>query len=128
MIFINPIVDILLIAGLVPAITTLAGFFIKRREISRYLGLIGFAGYIILIIYLLQPDVWNTNLNLYLSDVLGSSKLSLNGFSRFFIIVFSLIALPSFLESVNYMEKDRNLGLQWQMIYSHSLYFGRQWP
>ncbi len=116
MMFINPIVDILLIAGLVPAVTTLAGFFIKRGETSRYLGLIGFAGYIILIIYLLQPDVWNTNLNLYLSDVLGSSKLSLNGFSRFFIIVFSLIALPSFLESVNYMEKDRNLGSYYTLV------------
>ncbi|HIQ13719.1 MAG TPA: hypothetical protein EYH44_05010 [Thermoprotei archaeon] len=111
---INAIFDILIISGLVPLLTVLAAFFLKNRV--RYLGVIGFIGYLVLILYILQDGVWNGNLKLLLMDIPGSSSLSINDFSKFFILVFSILALPTYLHSINYMEKDRNLGSYYTLL------------
>ncbi len=113
---VNPIFDVLIISGLVPIITTLLAFFLKDREKLRYLGFVGFIGYIILIIYILQDFVWTNNFELTLMDIPGSSKLALNDFSKFFILVFSILALPTYLHSINYMEEDRNLSNYYVLV------------
>ncbi len=115
MIFINPIYDILIFSGLIPIITALLGLLLGRRY-EKYLGLIGFIGYVTILFYLFQPDVWSIDLSIPLSPFIGSSRLSITSFTKFFIIVFALLALPAYLESIDYMEEDRNLTSYYTLI------------
>ena len=116
MIFINPIYDVLIISGIIPIVTAVLGLYLKGRGAERYLGMVGFIGYLILLFYLLQPDIWRLEYSITLSPITGSSRLTISPFTKFFILVFSLLALPAYLQSIDYMEKDRNLTNYYTLI------------
>ncbi len=113
MILVNPVVDILLISGLAAVIVPLLGGLVRAEK--RFLGIVGVLAYIALLAYLLQPDVWGSIHRYEPFQGLFSSSLTLDGFSKFFILVFSILAIPVYLHSIDYMARDRNLVLYYTL-------------
>jgi len=113
MMLVNPVIDILLISGLAAVVVPLLGGLVRADK--RFLGLVGVLAYIVLLAYLLQPDVWGSVHRYEPFQGLFSSSLTLDGFSKFFILVFSILAIPVYLHSIDYMARDRNLVLYYTL-------------
>ena len=114
MIIVNPIVDILLISGLAAIATPLLGALVKVDK--KFLGIPGALAYLILILYVFQEDVWLQEYIWMPFQGLSGTEMAFDGFSKFFIIVFSLLAIPAYLHSIDYMERDRNLTLYYTLV------------
>ncbi len=114
MIMVNPVVDILLISGLAALLSPLLASLVKAD--NRFLGIPGAIAYLVLLLYLLQPDVWGSDYVWEPFRGLVGSLLALDGFSKFFILVFSLVALPAYLHSIDYMSEDRHLPLYYALV------------